>query len=257
MTVGIHKKPVVDLAAIEKAQLDKEAKNKDKLKKVIEKVEDPELEEEETPEEIAVREAEELETKKDEEKDKKLVASQQEAMVWKKKAEDLEAEKAKVIEVTDEYMKTIYTDWDDMTLGEQRSLKEVEKLKQENIIIRAKANEFNNDRQWTDNVTQFVDGSEFDENFPAIKDRKEDFKRFCNKPTRKGMAMEDLAKIFLYENPTTPVKKKRSLFNAPGGPNKGPAPKKGLTPDEVRLLRVNSPKKYNELVRQHKIKVEI
>ena len=102
-----------------------------------------------------------------------------------------------------------------------------------------------------------MDDSTFAESFAKIVGREEDFKRFANKPTRKGLPLEDLAKIFLYENPTTPVEHKRSLFNSPGGPGKGQPPRKGLTADEIRTLRINSPKKYNELVRQHKIKAEI
>jgi len=264
MTVDIRKRPVTDLDALEAAKKKQDKSKDDKVKDILEKVkneDEGETEEKRVArEEAETAEAERIANEKkqvEDEKDKKLIASQQEALVLREQVQRLEAEKNKVVEVTEEFMKEKYQDWDDMTSGEQRALTEVEKVKQENAEIRAKSNEFNNDKAWGEKVAAFVEDPTFAESFAKIVGREEDFKRFAGKPTRKGLPLEDLAKIFLYENPTTPVEHKRSLFNSPGGIGKGQPPRKGLTSDEIRILRINSPKKYNELVRQHKIKAEI
>lgn len=262
-SVGIKKKPVLNVGEI---PVKKDADVDEILAKI--NGEDPPVE---TPEEKAEREriekenADKAKLEAEKEKDEKLKASQQEALVLSQKNKELEEQlkkKSEVIEITEEYLKNKYPDWDEMTIGEQRSTKLAEEAKQESIKatnelleISKKTNEFNNDRQWSEKVNTYADDIQLVEQYPALKGRIDDFKIFCNRPTRKGMPLEDLTKIFLFENPSKAPEIKRHLFNAPGGANNGKPPEKGITATEAKILRENRPKLYNQLVKEHKINI--
>ena len=66
--------------------------------------------------------------------------------------------------------------------------------------------------------------------------------------------MDVIAQSFLYEFPGEA--KKRSLFHAPGSAGAG-EPETGMTPEEVRELRVSRPLEYMRLVRAKKIKIKL
>lgn len=269
-TIGIQKKPELDLEALEKAKKAEEERKKKKAEEEQEEeeenendeeeeeIEEEEEEEEETPEEKSAREAKEKEAEEAKKKqvdwEIKFKESQKEAMVLKKRLDDIDAEKNKRVEVNDEYLKAKYSDWDDMTTGEQRAIRLAEESKQESLELRNKTNEFNNDRQWADKVDAWIE-SEVEDNFPKLKGREDAFRKFATRPTRKGLPLDDLAKIFLFENPE-PVKQKRTLFSAPGGTGKKPE-KKGWTAEEVAKLRTTNMKKYMELIKRGEIKIDL
>lgn len=265
MTVDLHdaKKKVNQeeldrLAREEEEKLKKKAPENTGEEEEVEEEEGEEEEEEETEEEKAEREKKEKE-EADKSKDKidyekKFKESTKEAMILKKQNEELLAEKNKKVVVDDAFLKSKYPDWDEMTTGEQRATRVAEEAKQELADINRKTNEFNNDKKWADKVDKFVE-EEMADAFPKIKGREEEFKRFATRPTRKGLPLDDLAKIFQYEHPEE-IKKKRNLFHAPGGEGKFPK-KKEMTTEEISNLRKTDNKKYMELIRQKKIKVDL
>lgn len=265
--IGIKKKPVLNIGEV---PVKKEA-NVDEILKKIEGV----GVEEETPEEKAERERIEKENedknkntdieKQLEEEKNKNKASQQEALVLIEKNKELEArlsKKVEPVEVTDDYLKNKYPDWEEMTLGEQRATRIAEEARQDSLRannelleINKKTNEFNNDRQWSEKVDTFANDIQLVEQYPSLKGRIDELKIFCNRPTRKGMPLEDLVKIFLFESPAKAPEIKRHLFNAPGGVNNGKPPQKGITASEAKILREQKPKLYNKLVAEHKINI--
>ncbi len=240
MTITNKNKPVVDLEAMEAARLEEEAN----AEKIVKKAEN---EEEETPPK-APKEPEKPEI----DWEAKFKESQKEAMILSEQIKKAEEEKSKKVEITEDYLKEKYPDWEDMTLGEQKAIKKTEELEQEIQEIKNNTNKFNNDREWQEKVDTYIT-EEVPDMFPKIVGREEEFKRFATRPSRKGLPLDDLAKIFLFENPV--VEKKRSLFHAPGG--EAPQPSDGITADEAAELMRTKPLEYMRLVRDKKIKIKI
>lgn len=237
--IGIQSKPEVDQEKLDLMKQEEEDNVEEINKKLAE--EDQEEEQEEKPKKTPV----DYETK--------FKESQKEALVLKAQLEQIEAEKQKKVEITEDYLKGKYTDWEDMTAGEQRAIKKAEELEQEVQEIKNNANQFNNDRKWQEKVDSFVTEDLADQ-FPKLVGREEEFARFATRPTRKGLPLDDLAKIFLFENPTQ--EKKRSLFHQPGAAGT-PTPDDTMNADDVRILRTSKPLEYMRLVRAGKIKIKI
>jgi hypothetical protein len=140
-----------------------------------------------------------------------------------------------------------------MTETEHLALRKSEELKQEVEELKKNANKFNNDREWNERVDAYIT-DELPDLFPKIVGREEEFKKFATRPSRKGLPMDDLAKIFLFENPVT--EPKRTLFHAPGTAGKPPE-NEGMTAEDVKMLRIQKPLEWMRLVRLGKIKVKI
>ncbi|MFZ2882218.1 MAG: hypothetical protein WA019_04035 [Candidatus Moraniibacteriota bacterium] len=246
--VDNHQKPVVNLDEIEAARIAEE----NKAKGIIEKIEEnPELDDNGNP--IVKQPVVITPPKPPVDWEAKAKASQQEAMVLSEQLRKIEEEKNKKVEITDEYLKSKYPNWDDMTTGEQAALKKGETLEQEIQELKNNNNKFNNDRAWEEKVTTFIN-EELPDLFPKLVGREEDFKRFATRPTRKGLPLEDLAKIFLFENPVK--EQKRSLFHAPNNGGKPPV-NEGMDVDEAAELMKTRPLEYMRLVRAGKIKVKV
>jgi hypothetical protein len=249
-------KPEVDMAKLDELAAAEEAKAAAIAAK-IDDLPDDEEKEEELPENkppvepviepVVTPEPEVVDYKK------KYTESQKEALILKRKLELEEEAKNKKIEVTPDYMKTLYPDWEDMTANEQLALQKSEELKQEVQELKNNANKFNNDREWNEKVEVFIT-DELPDLFPKIVGREEDFKRFATRPTRKGMPLDDIAKIFMVDFPA--VEPKRNLFHAPGSAGAPPADE-GMSAEDVRALRINKPLEYMRLVRAGKIKIKI
>jgi hypothetical protein len=246
--IGIQSKPKVDVASLDEQAEEEEAK----AEKIAEDIENPE----ETPESPLEVKPEVPETEVPPvptvDYKKKYTESQKEAMILKKKLEQKE-EESKKLEITDDYMIKNYPDWGDMTPTEQLALKKAEILNQEVEELKQNANRFNNDREWLEKVELFI-ADDLADLFPKIIGREEDFKRFATRPTRKGLPLDDLAKVYLYENP--PIETKRTLFHAPGSAGATPEAE-GMSAEDIKTLRIQKPLEWMRLVRAGKIKVKI
>jgi hypothetical protein len=235
-TVGIQEKPEVDLEAIDEAANEEQSN----LDAEIEKIEEPEKEKE--PEKPKI----DYETK--------FKESQKEAMVLKSKLDEIEAEKEKKIVIDEVFLTKKYPDWEEMTTGEQRAIKRAEELDQEVQEIKNNTNKFNNDREWEEKVNVFV-ADDMPILLPDIVGREEDFIKFATRPSRKGRPLEELGKIYLFDNP--PPAKKRNLFHSGSSAGDNPAPKDGLDADLIKKMREENPTKFLKLVRAGKIKIKI
>ena len=92
------------------------------------------------------------------------------------------------------------------------------------------------------------------------KSGEQAFKDFACSPENRGQKnLANLAKQFLYEEPTLESPKepenKPGLETATGGPKTTAIPKKGFTPEEARELRKRDPQKYNKLVSEGRMKI--
>jgi hypothetical protein len=224
----------------------------EELEELEEKENNPEIEETEEFEEVEEKKKEVKEPEKPKiDYESKFKASSQEAMVLKAKLDEIEAEKNKPVVVDDEYMKANYPDWEDMTTTEQKLAKGLEETKQANKELLAKTNEYNNDRKWRDQIDEIVDDFEFTDKYPAIKGKEEEFKRFCTKPTRKGVEMDVLTAAFLFEY-KEPEKELRTIFKNTDGGHDKVDPKRGLTLEESQTLRKASNSKFMEKLKDPK-----
>ena len=86
--------------------------------------------------------------------------------------------------------------------------------------------------------------------FPALKDKADEFEVYRTSPEYAGMKLETAAKAFLAENEllVTP-KSRKGLENAAGGGQRAPQ-SQGMTPEEIDNLRVTN---YNEYARRIRV----
>jgi hypothetical protein len=87
--------------------------------------------------------------------------------------------------------------------------------------------------------------------FPAIKDKAAEFENFRSE--NPGMRLETAAKAFLVENDLFEKPARKGLESQSGGGRV--APKEGMSAEDVKDLRNNNFRKYAQLLREGKIKV--
>ncbi|MHA1400144.1 MAG: hypothetical protein ACTSQE_07330 [Candidatus Heimdallarchaeaceae archaeon] len=252
-TPDVREKPEVDLNELDELKGQEE--------ETSEELEEENLSEiEEDNSDDVVEEEEETPPKPDVDYKEKFANSTREAQVLaeqKKKLEEQLTELTKPKVINDDYMKDRYPDWEDMTDMEKRFMKKQEVLDQKFADLNKKTNEFNNDRKWRTKTQEFASSPENIDKYPALKSQEAEFIKFSNKPSRKGLDMDTLAKVFSFEaGVEVKPKKKKTLFSRSSGPGKKPV-KKGYSAEEVKKIRTNSPRKYNELVRTGKIKIDL
>jgi len=179
-----------------------------------------------------------------------------------RKAEEL----AKPKEITDDLMKQKYPDWDGYDEAVKAALKGQVRVEQELTALKQSQSEYHNERKWQGQVDSFLDENAETERY-AIKDR-EAFKKFCNKPERKGMNIDVLAQAFLYEVGTSAPadddkskgKRRTSMLedgSGAGASGKHTTDKKKYTADDAKKLRENNPREYERLVRSGELKLDV
>lgn len=220
---------------------------------------EPEIEEE-------IEEVEEQEEpKKPEEKEElppepdykeKFVNSTREAQVLaskNKKITEVIEQAASLDEPTDEEMTKSYPDWDLMTDSERRLAKDSVLSKKKFALIHNAILETKKVDEWVAKVDEFVEDPKTITDNPALEGKEADFRAFCLKPTRRGVDFEDLVNSFLF---TVKPEQKHTgslLETATGGPKENKP--KELTVEEISMIRRNDPKKYKELIKQGKVKI--
>lgn len=243
-------------------ELDKlEAQEKEEIEKISadEPEETPEAPEEEaqeeTPEEVAeVVEPEvtpEAEDSPEEDLDlkKRLTDSEREALILnlrQKKfneaiteadsmpeptAEELEAEAARKGFLFDEMSdveKALFKD----SLMNQRKINKISEVAKEGKDL----------EEWNGRVDTYIEDPQTLIAHPQLEGKSEEFKRFANKPTRRGINFDELVAAFLWNSEQTKVKHKGKMFETgSGGANEKVNPKGDkLTAEEgAKLMRTN------------------
>lgn len=158
---------------------------------------------------------------------------------------------------TDKEMKELYPDWDEMMELERKlAINQFileRRLNKTSLAVQDMAAE----KEWNEKLDQFLEKADILDEFPELKGREKEFKEFAKKPTHKGVDLNIIARAFLYNPEKEPekIETKPVLEPGSGGPKK--PEKLGFTDEEIKLMREKDPKRYNLLVKQGKIKVEI
>jgi hypothetical protein len=182
---------------------------------------------------------------------KKFQESQREALALhasvKEKEEKIE-ELSRPKEISDNELKEKYPEWEEMSEREQKLAREAENTKIRLTNIEAQNSIYHNEKRWSQKIDEQVKEWETLEQFPRITEKKEEFKRFCQKPTHKNIDLETLAKAFLFEVKDSPKKKASTPMTMKKDKGNQVPQKKKWTAEEVMSLRENYPRKYQELV---------
>lgn len=92
--------------------------------------------------------------------------------------------------------------------------------------------------------------------FPALADKRSEFDDFLEEDEAKALSLPRAAKLFLLENGLlTSEKPKRKGLESPVGGSKAPT-SSGYSFDDLKRLRETQPKKYAQMLREGKIKLE-
>lgn len=183
----------------------------------------------------------------------------------REKAEREAEEMRKPKEITDDTMKQTYPDWDNYDEGVKTALKNQAIQSQELERLKASQSEYHNERKWRGQVDSFLDENGETERYPALVKNQDAFRKFVNKPERKGMDLDILAKAFGYEAGATQEPEKKPGSNqemlntgsGAGATGKHKTDKKKLDADDAKRLRENNPREYERKVRSGELDIKI
>jgi hypothetical protein len=160
---------------------------------------------------------------------------------------------------TDEAMRLLYPDWDDLNEWTKKAFinQEAQNMRQHRIELQQQ--EITNRQKLDDELETVIDGN------PKLAGQSAAFKRFAKKPENRGIPAETLAKAFLYDGedavapvaaPTTPSEpvqaSSEALPSGNGGPRDPLTPKK-ISIEEAAEIRKTDYKRYKELVDTNQI----
>ena len=109
--------------------------------------------------------------------------------------------------------------------------------------------------EWAQKVDTFLEKDETTSKFPSIVGREAEFKQFAMKPSRHGVDIEDLVKAFSFDY-KPPAKKKGSLFQIANGGEKVKVKREVDDADELARIRRTDPRRYRQLIKSKKVKVD-
>lgn len=186
----------------------------------------------------------------------KFVASAQESIL---NAERVKVRDARIEQLTiqdtptDEAMRALYPEWDQLDEYNKRVLIRQETIAMQNARTLAKQQDILDRQQLEDELDQVI------ENNPKLSGKEAEFKRFARNPKNRGIAAEVLAKAFLFDvedeisqAPTPQLMTTEALPAGSGGPRGDLKPKK-ISLEEARAIRQTDHKRYLELVKSGQI----
>lgn len=88
--------------------------------------------------------------------------------------------------------------------------------------------------------------------YPQLQDKKDEFIEFSNDPDNVGIKKEKLVKLFLLEKGLLDSKPQRKGLEKPTGGSKS-VHKSGIAQDEIKRLRENQPRRYQQYIQSGKI----
>ena len=153
---------------------------------------------------------------------------------------------------TDEAMKLLYPDWDQLNDVTKQALVKQETQEMRQHRLEAQQQTIIDRQKLDDELETVIDGNQ------KLQGKEAAFKRFAKDPKNRGIPAETLAKAFLYdgedEAPKAPVTAAPSeaLPQGNGGPRDPLTPKK-ISIEEAIQIKNTDYKRYMELVRDGKI----
>ena len=165
---------------------------------------------------------------------------------------------SKVIDPTDDEMKAIYPEWEDMTELEKKLAVKTEKSDRRFNIIHASREEEKNIEDWSAKVDTFTGDPKTLVTYPELEGKLDDFILFASRPTRVAVPFDILVSAFLHDETKHMKSKKKEMF--PSGEHRGEPIKKksdkiGL--EEARKIRETDYPRYIRLTKEHKIDTSI
>jgi hypothetical protein len=153
---------------------------------------------------------------------------------------------------TDEAMRLVYPEWDDLNEVTKKALIKTEAQEMRQRNLEARQEEILNRFKLDEELNSVIDSN------PKLLGKESEFKKFAANPKNKGISAEVLAKAFLFdvEVPTAPAPKTEALPAGSGGPRGDLKPKK-ISIEEAAEIRKTDSKRYMELVKTGMIDDEI
>jgi hypothetical protein len=188
----------------------------------------------------------------------KFVASAQESIL---NAERVKVANARIESLTkqdtptDEAMRQLFPEWDNLDDYNKRVLIRQETIAMQNAATRKEQQDILARQKLEDEVESVLD----DPKFSKLKGREAEFKRFALKPANRGLSAEVIAKAFLFDaedeappQPNPQPMPTEALPTGSGGP-RGPIKPKKISLEEAANIRKTDYKRYIELVKANAI----
>ncbi len=185
----------------------------------------------------------------------KFVASAQESILNAERVKVANAQIEKLTKTdtpTDEAMRLVYPEWDDLNEVTKKALIKTEAQEMRQRAIEARQEELDNRLKSDEDIQAQIQSN------PKLQGKESEFKRFAQNPKNKGISAEVLAKAFLFDvEPTpAPVTPSEALPTGSGGPRGDLTPKK-ISIEEAAEIRKTDNKRYMELVKSGMIDDDI
>lgn len=213
--------------------------------------------EEEKPEVKQVKKEEEAEEKPDvKERYKESTREAQILHSKNKKYSDAFKKVKNIVEPTEEELKTAYPEWDDYTDLERKLLTKDLKNDRRFEAINEIGAEAEDADAWGEKVDKFIDDPQVLIDNPKLEGKVSNFTEFANKPSRRGVDMDDLIKAYLYDvSEAKPAKKKGNMFpTGTSGVDKNIKPKSDkMTVEQGAALQKRDYQAYIRAVKADKI----
>jgi hypothetical protein len=175
----------------------------------------------------------------------KFVASAQESILnaERVKVRDQKIESlTKTDTPTDEAMRLVYPEWDQLDAYNKNVLVQIETTKMQNARVLADQQDIKERQKLEDELENILEIN------PKLKGKESEFKRFAKNPKNKGISADVLAKAFLFDvelEPSAVPKVQEALPTGSGGPRDPLGPKK-MTIEAAAELRKTNYKAYKE-----------
>jgi len=154
-----------------------------------------------------------------------------------------------------ELAKEFGDEWEDMSTLERRFARDNYLNKKKFELLSGVTSEFSEADKWSEKVGTYIEDPAVLTKHPELEGQEAEFVAFANKPSRRGVDLEDVVSAFLYS--AKPVKRhKGSLLESGNGGDKTSPNSGKLTVEEGRKLRVTDYKKFTEYLKAGKIQLE-
>lgn len=155
-------------------------------------------------------------------------------------------------EPTDSDLRTAFPEWDVMSDTEKRLA--TRSLRAERIGGNAalQVQQIQAERSWNTSIELEIASNN------ALQGKEQAFRQYANRPQYKNVPMDILVGAFLQSQGSAPAPittPRPGLETSSGGPKETPKPT-GLTMEELRSLRMSSPKEYEKYIRTHDIQID-
>lgn len=187
----------------------------------------------------------------------KFVDSQREAILLaeRNKIKDAQLEKLTNTDTpTDEAMRLVYPEWDDLNEVTKKALVKTEAQEMRQKSLEARQEEIFNRMRLDEELSAVIQSE------PKLLGKESEFKRFAANPKNKGISAEVLAKAFLFDvedqTPAAPIEKSEGLPQGNGG-SREPLKTKKVSLEEAAQIRKTDNNRYMELVKSGMIDDDI